>query len=97
MGCCFNVGQYALLAHMVAHVTDHVATKLVWSTGDFHIYEDQLPLIPTQLARDTRPVGAYVTFNPEVKEIDEFTLGDIIIEGYSKADAHPMINYPVAV
>ena len=97
LGCPFNVGQYALLGHMVAHVTGHKATNLVWSAGDFHIYEDQLPMVPTQLEREPRPVGAYVTFNPEVKEIDDFTLADIIIEGYHKQDCHPMINYPVAV
>lgn len=98
IGAPANIMQYALLAHMVAHVTNHKATKLVFSPGDFHIYEDQIPFVVEQLSRVPKEdVLATVSFNKDIKEIDQFTMDDIVISGYSKEQVHPNILYPVAV
>lgn len=98
IGSCFNIGQYALLAHMVAHITGHKATKLVYSPADCHIYEDQLPYVVEQLKREPKPeVRAKLVLDPKVKEIHQFKLDNIKVEGYSKDLVHPNIPYPVAV
>lgn len=98
IGSCFNIGQYALLAHMVAHVTGHKATKLVYSPADCHIYEDQLPFVIEQLQREPKPeVRCKVTLDPKVTELHGFGLGNMKFEGYDKDSVHPNIPYPVAV
>ena len=92
-GAPYNISQYALLCHMLAHVTDMEADELVYTTGDSHIYLDQIPLVVEQLSREPRALPT-LWLNPEVKSIYDFTVNDIRIEGY---DPHPVINYPIAI
>lgn len=98
IGAVFNIGQYALLAHMVAHVTKHKATKLIFSPTDCHVYEDQLPFVMEQLRRDVWESGAVLDPFPEaVKDLSSFTKYNIAVRNYTTADVHPNIPYPVAV
>lgn len=93
IGNPYNVSQYALLTHMLAHVTDMEPDELVFTTGDTHIYKNQIPFVLEQLAREPRPLPK-LWLNPEIKSIYDFTVNDIRIEGY---DPHPVINYPIAI
>lgn len=97
VGAPANMMQYAMLAHMVAHITNHNATKLVMSFGDAHIYEDQIALVHEQLAREPMDVTPTVSFDPDIKELHEFNFSRIKVSGYEAGDFHPAINYPVAV
>lgn len=97
LGTPFNVGQYALLGHIIAHLTGHKATKLVFHSGDFHIYEDQLPFLKEQFERPVRPTGGYACVSPEVKELDDVVLGSVIIDGYQRSSAGSPIKFPIAV
>lgn len=94
----FNIAQYALLAHMLAHITNHDATKLVVNIGDAHIYEDQIELMRNvQLQREPIDINPTVSFHPDIKEIHEFTFDRITVNGYGPGSYHPAISYPVAV
>lgn len=96
VGSPFNINQYALLAHKLAHVTDHVAEELIWVGGDTHVYLNQIELAKEQCQRLGKPEQiSRVTLNPDVKEIDHFEFDDITIVGYDEFD--PGIPYPVAV
>lgn len=96
VGHPFNVTQYALLAHLVAHVTGHTAEKFVWFGADVHIYQNQHEKLDQQLHRlPFEEVQPTVHLNAAAKEIDEFKFEDITIIGYDKH--HPPIAYPVAV
>lgn len=98
VGLPANAMQYALLAHMFAHITNHEATKLVISFGDAHIYEDQIKLMEeVQLQREPIDIAPFVSFHPDIKEIHEFTFDRITVEGYGPGSYHPAISYPVAV
>ena len=93
-----NIMQYAVLAHMVAHVTGHKATKLIYSPTDCHIYEDQLPYVMEQLKRPLdKPAMGTLVLGDEVIDINKFSQTSVKVVGYDANDVHPNIPYPVAV
>lgn len=95
VGKPFNLTQYALLAHKVAHVTGHVAEEFIFVNADYHVYVDQIELVEEQIKRKPFEQTVTVKLNPDVKEIDDFTFEDVEIVGYEQF--HPAIKYPVAV
>lgn len=95
VGKPFNLGQYALLAHMIAHVTNTVAETFVWNGGDVHLYSDQVYLAEEQLQREPKDSVCRVKFKRNIDNIDDFKVEDIDFVGYN--DFHERINYPVSV
>ena len=92
VGVRFNIAQYALLKDMLAHVCDMEPGDFIHSTGDTHIYADQIELAKEHITRIPYPAPK-LWLNPEVKSIFDFTFDDIKFLEY---DAHPTIPYPVA-
>ena len=93
LGVPFNIASYALLAHMLAHVTGNDVGDLVHSIGDAHIYTNHLEAVETQLARTPRPLPR-VRIVRNVGSIFKFRYEDFAFDGY---DPHPAIKAPVAV
>lgn len=93
LGLCFNVASYALLTHMIAHVCDMGVKELIISTGDTHIYLDHIEQIKEQLQREPYPLPE-LWLNPDVKNIDKFTMDDILLKNYKY---HPTIKMNMAV
>ena len=54
LGIPFNIASYALLTHMVTHVTGTEAHELVIQLGDAHVYRDHVEALKTQLQREPR-------------------------------------------
>lgn len=92
MGAPFNIAQYSILLFMIAQCVDMEPYEFIWSTGDTHIYTNQLPLIDEQLSREPLPLPK-LWLNPEIKDLFNFTLDDIKILDYNP---HPKIDYPVS-
>lgn len=82
LGIPFNIASYALLTHMIAHVTGTEARELIMQLGDAHIYKDHLEPLQKQLQRVPRPFPT-LRFGRDVETIDDFTYDDFIVEGYS--------------
>ncbi|HVX90223.1 MAG TPA: thymidylate synthase [Candidatus Paceibacterota bacterium] len=93
LGVPFNIASYSLLLHMFAQVTGLRVGEFVHSLGDAHIYHDHFDAVKEQLSREPLPLPT-LWLNPEVTEIDKFTMDDIKLENY---ESHPPIKAKMAV
>lgn len=86
LGLPFNIASYALLTNMIAHVSGLTAKELIISTGDTHIYLDHVEQVKEQLNRQEFELPT-LWLNPEVTDIDKFTMTDIKLVNYQSHDA----------
>lgn len=93
LGVPFNIASYSLLLHMVAQATGLEAYEFVHSLGDAHIYQNHFDAVKEQLSREPLPPPT-LWLNPEVTDIDSFTMDDIKLENY---ESHPSIKADMAV
>ena len=93
LGVPFNIASYALLTHMVAHVTGLRVGDFVHSLGDAHLYMNHLDQAKLQLARKPHALPKLV-IKRKVERLEDFVFEDFAIEGYAP-DAS--ISAPVAV
>lgn len=52
LGVPFNISSYALLMHMVAHVSELEVGQFVYTLGDYHIYKNHIEQVEELLARE---------------------------------------------
>lgn len=93
LGVPFNIASYSLLLHMVAQVTGLVAHEFVHVLGDTHIYLNHIDQVKEQLSRKPYKLPK-LWLNPEIKDIDKFTMEDIKLIDYK---SHPSIKAEMAV
>ncbi len=90
----WNVGQYAVLVHMLAQVTGFKPGELVHVIADAHIYDRHIPIVKELITRPTYPAPKFY-MNPDVKDFYDFTLDDFRIEDY---ETGPQIkDIPIAI
>jgi thymidylate synthase len=96
LGAPFNMASYALLLHMLAHVTNLEVGEFIHSVGDTHIYTNHIEKLRGQMDREPRalPVLKFKRSFSSMKQIaEEATWEDFELEGY---DPHPAISMSVA-
>lgn len=94
IGNPFNIVQYALLTHLLAHVTNMSTDQLVYSGGDCHVYENQWSALGEQMEREgLEHNGAILKLNHNITDIDDFTFDDIAITGYQ---SEAVVKFPPA-
>lgn len=93
LGVPFNIASYSLLLSMVAQVAGMKPSECVITLNDAHIYHEHFEAVKEQLSREPLPLPA-LKLNPEIKDIDKFTMEDISLENYQ---SHPSIKATMIV
>lgn len=93
LGVPFNIASYALLVHMVAHVTGLQVGEFVHTLGDAHLYMNHKKQAEEQLTRQPGPLPQLQLISPPDR-LEDFTFEHIRIENYQAA---PNIPAPIAV
>ena len=86
LGGPFNIASYSLLTHMIAQVCDLAVGEFVHVLGDAHIYLNHVQQVNEQLKREPLP-APQLYLNPTVKNIDDFTMNDIVLVNYKSHDS----------
>lgn len=93
LGVPFNIASYALLTHMIAHVTGLQVGDFIHTLGDAHIYLNHLDQVRLQITRDPRPLPKLV-IHRQVDNLFDFKYEDFSIVDYHP---HPHIKGEVSV
>lgn len=93
IGVPVNIASYALLTHMLSHVTGLEVGEIIFSFGDLHLYHNHFEQAKEMLERESFPLPK-LTLNAKVKNIDDFVYDDIVVSEYQSG---PAIKAPVAV
>jgi thymidylate synthase len=93
LGVPFNIASYALLTHMIAHVTGRKPGDFVHTIGDAHVYLNHVDALQTQLERTPRAFPK-LQINPDKQNIDDFVFADFTVVGYQP---HKTIKMEMAV
>lgn len=93
LGVPFNIASYALLLSMVAQVVGLKPYECVLTLNDAHIYHEHFEAVKEQLSREPMKLPK-LWLNPEIKDINKFTMNDIRLEDY---EHHPTIKAKMIV
>lgn len=89
LGVPFNIASYALLTHLLAHVSGLKPGELVIVLGDAHVYTNHVEPLQTQLARTPRPFPT-VEITNATRDIDNLGPEDVVLHGYDPQDSIAM-------
>jgi thymidylate synthase len=93
LGAPFNIAQYALLLHMVAHLIKAEPRELIIAAGNAHLYRNHLESAAEQLRRKPYPLPKLKIVG-DVKSIDDFTEDNFMLENYQ---FHPHIKTDLVI
>lgn len=94
LGVPFNIASYSLLTHMLAQICGLQVGEFIWTSGDTHIYSNHVEQAKEMLSRPMINDKAKLWLNPEIMDIDAFTMDDIRLDNYVY---HKAIKADVAV
>ena len=90
----FNVCQYSVLVHMLAHECDMQVGEFVHVIADAHIYDRHVDIIKELIKRPTYPAPTF-WLNPDKKDFYSFTKDDVRLDNYTFGEQ--VTNIPIAI
>lgn len=93
LGVPFNIASYALLTHLVAHVTGLKVGEFIHTFGDLHVYENHVEQLKQQLERTPRTLPTLL-IDPAVTDLTALRADQVTLLNYV---ADPSIQGEVAV
>lgn len=101
LGKPYNLVQYAVLAHVIAHLSGRKMGRLLSIVGDQHLYANHVTVAKQQLSGAINidgkaPMGQSprITINPNLTKLDDLTFDDIVLHDYIKG---PIYKGDIAV
>ena len=88
LGVPFNIAQYSLLTHMVAHQLGCKAKEFIWVGGDVHIYENHIEQVKEQLQKPILSEPT-ISFNRKPENIFSYQFSDFEVKDYVHSDYVP--------
>ena len=82
LGVPFNIASYALLTHMLAHVSGLMPGVFTHTMGDAHVYKDHVDALKEQLDRSPRSFPELKIAKKEGGSIDGWKIEDFEVIGY---------------
>ena len=91
LGYPFNIASYALLTHILAHVTGYKPGRLYMTLGDTHIYDDHVNPIQRQIYRAphnfptlkiNKPIDTNLSVEEKIEFIEELRSTDFVLDNY---------------
>lgn len=93
LGVPFNIAQYSILTHLLAHVCNMTTSEFTWIGGDTHLYSNQIEQFAEQIKRESKSSTPWIMINPAKKNINNVFFEDIKLFDY---ESHPAIKFPAA-
>lgn len=84
LGVPFNIAQYSLLTHMVAHQLGCTAREFIWVGGDVHIYENHFDQVAQQLSNPVLEPPR-LSFRRKPASLFAYELDDFEVLNYQSA------------
>ncbi|GAW79796.1 bifunctional dihydrofolate reductase-thymidylate synthase [Plasmodium gonderi] len=85
LGVPFNIASYSIFTHMIAQVCNLQPAQFIHILGNAHVYNNHVDSLKTQLNRIPYPFPT-LKLNPDIKNIEDFTISDFTIENYVHHD-----------
>lgn len=95
LGLPFNIASYSLLTHMFAQILELKVGEFIHTSGDLHIYQNQVEGIKEQLERDPFPEPSLAM--PEFSNLHELIKTKPSQYKLINYQHHPEIKLPFAV
>lgn len=93
LGVPYNVASYALLTHLVAHLTGLRAKEFVHVLGDYHIYTQHREALAVQVQRTPYRFTS-LQIRKSLATWQELDWDDVVLGPYQ---AHPALKMPLVV
>ncbi len=96
LGFPFNITSYAILTHIIAKITNLKSHRLIFMSGDTHIYKNHIEQVKEQISREPYdfPTLRITKELNSIEDIESLEFKDFVIEGYK---SHPSIKAEMAV
>ena len=85
LGLPYNICSYAILLHLLAHITDKKGVKLTVNMGDTHIYSNHFDAVNKQIKRLPQSFPS-LWIDPTITNINDFELEHFKIFDYQHKD-----------